>query len=105
MSKSVLKLKLKNTTPLLVGWYDPYKQDPMGIRATEIKGLWRWWCRAFIAGAMYDQNMLIGKDGKDVYLIPSDEEAEAISCFVGKILGLGYAGKKGAESSRFKLSI
>jgi len=105
MSKSVLKLKLKNTTPLLVGWYDPYKQDPMGIRATEIKGLWRWWCRAFIAGAMYDQNMLIGKDGKDVYLIPSDEEAEAISCFVGKILGLGYAGKKGAGSSRFKLFI
>ncbi|MEM2230267.1 MAG: type III-B CRISPR module RAMP protein Cmr1 [Ignisphaera sp.] len=105
MSKSVLKLKLKNTTPLLVGWYDPYKQDPMGIRATEIKGLWRWWCRAFIAGAMYDQNMLIGKDGKDVYLVPSDEEAEAISCFVGKILGLGYAGKKGAGSSRFKLFI
>ncbi|MEM1560327.1 MAG: type III-B CRISPR module RAMP protein Cmr1 [Ignisphaera sp.] len=105
MSKSVLKLKLKNTTPLLVGWHDPYKQDPMGIRATEIKGLWRWWCRAFIAGAMYDQNMLSGKDGEDVHLIPSDEEAEAISCFVGKILGLGYAGKKGAESSRFKLSI
>ncbi|MEM4620051.1 MAG: type III-B CRISPR module RAMP protein Cmr1 [Desulfurococcaceae archaeon] len=105
MSKSVLKLKLKNTTPLFVGWYDPRKQDPMGIRATEIKGLWRWWCRAFIAGAMYDQNMLSGKDGKDVYLIPSDEEAEAISCFVGKILGLGYAGKKGAESSRFKLFI
>ncbi|MEM1731546.1 MAG: type III-B CRISPR module RAMP protein Cmr1 [Ignisphaera sp.] len=105
MSRLVLELKLKNTTPLLVGWHDPYKQDPMGIRATEIKGLWRWWCRAFIAGAMYDQNMLSGKDGKDVYLIPSDEEAEAISCFVGKILGLGYAGKKDAESSRFKLSI
>ncbi|MEM4619932.1 MAG: type III-B CRISPR module RAMP protein Cmr1 [Desulfurococcaceae archaeon] len=104
-SKSLLKLKLRNTTPLLVGWYDSRIQDPMGIRITEIKGIWRWWCRAFIAGAMYDMNMLSGKHDENIYLIPTDEEAEAISCFVGKILGLGYAGKKSAESSRFKLFI
>ncbi|MEM0318360.1 MAG: type III-B CRISPR module RAMP protein Cmr1 [Candidatus Nezhaarchaeales archaeon] len=105
MSKSVVRLKLINTTPLLVGWYDPSKQDPVGIRATEIKGIWRWWCRAFIAGAMYDAGMLSGIEGRDVYLAPSKEEAEAISCIVGKILGLGYAGEKPAESSRFKLSV
>ncbi|MEM4976257.1 MAG: type III-B CRISPR module RAMP protein Cmr1 [Desulfurococcaceae archaeon] len=105
MSKQVLKLVVKNTTPLLVGWCDPSKQDPMGIRATEVKGIWRWWCRAFIAGAMYDKGMLSGSEGKNVYLAPSKEEAEAISCIVGKILGLGYAGEKPAESSRFKLSV
>ncbi|MEM1831441.1 MAG: type III-B CRISPR module RAMP protein Cmr1 [Desulfurococcaceae archaeon] len=105
MSKPVVRLELKNTTPLLVGWYDPSKQDPVGIRATEIKGIWRWWCRAFIAGAMYDTGMLSGIEGRDVYLAPSKEEAEAISCIVGKILGLGYAGEKPAESSRFKLTI
>ncbi|MEM4506455.1 MAG: hypothetical protein QXM82_03675 [Ignisphaera sp.] len=105
MNKTVLTLKLRNTTPLLVGWYDPYKQDRVGIRVPEIKGLWRWWCRAFIAGAMYDQGMLCGREDKNVYLLPRDEELKAISCFVGKILGLGYAGKEGAESSRFRLSV
>uniref|UniRef100_A0A7C4NN14 Type III-B CRISPR module RAMP protein Cmr1 n=1 Tax=Staphylothermus marinus TaxID=2280 RepID=A0A7C4NN14_STAMA len=105
MSKPKLELKLRNTTPLLVGWYESHKQDRMGIRVTEIKGIWRWWCRAFIAGAMYDMNILSGMNDENIYLIPTGEEVEAISCFVGKILGLGYAGKKGAESSRFKLSI
>ncbi|MEM1772815.1 MAG: type III-B CRISPR module RAMP protein Cmr1 [Desulfurococcaceae archaeon] len=105
MNRQVWELELLNTTPLLVGWYDPREQDPIGLRATEIKGLWRWWCRAFIAGAMYDLNMLNGKNGGNIYLVPSLEEARAISCFVGKILGLGYAGEKGAESSRFKLFV
>lgn len=105
MNKLVLRLTITNATPLLVGWYDPYIQDPIGIRVTEIKGIWRWWCRAFIAGAMFDQGMLCGRPDSHILCAPRREEAEAISCLVGKILGLGYAGEHGGEASRFRLFI
>ncbi|ABO08710.1 type III-B CRISPR module RAMP protein Cmr1 [Pyrobaculum calidifontis] len=42
-------------TPLSAGWYDPALVDRnFYIRPTEIKGVWRWWARAFAAGALYE---------------------------------------------------
>jgi len=98
------RIDVSNSTPLLIGWHDPLKIDPKGIRTTEIKGLWRWWARAFVAGAMYDLGLLKGEHNREGVLAkPSKEDVEAISCFVGKIMGLGYTGSSDAEGSRFIL--
>ena len=98
-------VRVRNTTPLLIGWYDPLKQDPMGLRSTEIKGIWRWWARAFIGGALYDNGYLKGVRHKDVYLKPSTEETRVVSCFVGHVLGLGIASSRGVESEASRFSI
>jgi len=98
-------IELETSTPASVGWYEPSKQDPIGIRASEIKGLWRWWSRTCIAGAMYDLGLLSGYSGGGILLKPRDAEVEAISCFVGKILGLGYVGEGGSEASRFVIHV
>jgi CRISPR-associated protein Cmr1 len=91
------------STPASIGWYEPSKQDPVGLRASEVKGLWRWWSRACIAGAMYDLGLLGGKPVKEILTRPDKAEIKAISYFVGKILGLGYAGEDGSEASRFTI--
>jgi len=98
-------IELETSTPASVGWYEPSKQDPIGIRASEIKGLWRWWSRTCIAGAMYDLGLLSGYSGGGILLKPRDVEVEAISCFVGKVLGLGYVGEGGSEASRFVIHV
>jgi CRISPR-associated protein Cmr1 len=91
---------------MLVGWYSPELVDPQGLRATEVKGIWRWWARAVIGGALYDKCMLVGKSSDEILRKPtSDGEIESIRCLVGKILGLGYATREGAEASRFTLKI
>jgi len=102
-----IEMEVVNSTPLLPGWYNPELVDPMGLRASGIKGIWRWWARAIIGGALYDNCMLVGesRDKDGIVRKPSRREAELISCLVGKILGLGYVGQKEAESSRFIIRI
>jgi CRISPR-associated protein Cmr1 len=100
-----LVLEVTNSTPMLVGWYSPELVDPQGLRATEVKGIWRWWARAVIGGALYDECMLVGESRGGVLRKPTSDEIKSISCLVGKILGLGYATREGAEASRFTLKI
>jgi CRISPR-associated protein Cmr1 len=100
---SQLVLRVRYSTPAAVGSHDPLKMDPLGIRVTEIKGIWRWWARSFVAGVLYDKGYLRGKRGQDALRIPTEREARAISCLVGKVLGLGYVGERGAEASRYKI--
>jgi len=102
---SEVTLGVSNTTPLLSGWYDPALVDPRGLRTTEIKGVWRWWARAVIGGSLYDECMLVGESEGGIVRRPSRDEASLINCLVGKILGLGYAGSEGSESSRFTLTV
>ncbi|MCS7110844.1 MAG: hypothetical protein RMI45_08915, partial [Ignisphaera sp.] len=61
--------------------------------------------RAFVAGALYELGVLRGGSSKHVLIEPSRSEAEIVSCFVGRVLGLGYAGSKGAEPSRYRLYV
>jgi len=102
-------IQVRNSTPLLVGWYRQDKIDPMGIRATEIKGLWRYWARAVIGGVLYDQGYLAGDERKihrdNIYRVPNEDEIKAITCLVGKVLGLGYVSREYSEASRFKLFV
>jgi CRISPR-associated protein Cmr1 len=102
---SEVVLTVSNTTPLLAGWYNPNRVDPQGLRTTEIKGVWRWWARAVIGGSLYDTCMFIGESGDDIVRKPSRDEARLINCLIGRILGLGYAGLEGSESSRFTLMV
>ncbi len=100
-----LVLEVTNSTPMLVGWYSPELVDPQGLRATEVKGIWRWWARAVIGGALYDECMLVGERSDEILRKPTSAEIKSINCLVGKILGLGYATREGAEASRFTLKI
>jgi CRISPR-associated protein Cmr1 len=100
-----LVLEVTNSTPMLTGWYSPEFVDPQGLRATEVKGVWRWWARAVIGGALYEECMLVGESRGGILRRPTRDEIRLISCIVGRILGLGYATREGAEASRFTLKI
>lgn len=92
-----VEITVVNTMPLLVGWYEPGLVDyRVGIRPTEIKGIWRWWARAFIAGVLYDEGYRIGTytrrekaSGKGILCRPRDEAIKVVSKIVGEDLGLG----------------
>jgi CRISPR-associated protein Cmr1 len=86
---------------MVVGWFEPGELDPVGIRASEVKGLWRWWARAFVAGAMYDLGLLEGDSRGDAVLRPSKSDVRRVNYVVGSVMGLGVAGDDGAEASRF----
>lgn len=98
-------LELKNSTPMLVGWFDPEEVDPIGLRPSEIKGLWRWWGRAFVSGVLYDNDLLRGEDGREVLRRPLKKEVVLISKIVGEGLGLGMAIERLSLASRFTLYV
>lgn len=100
-----LILNLKNSTPMLVGWYKPEIIDPLGLRTTEIKGLWRWWARAFVGGVLYDNGILKGESDNSVLLKPNPCEVRCISKLVGTVLGLGLAIGDESMASMFTLFV
>jgi len=90
-----VELRVEQVTPALIGYHTPEIIDDLYfLRPTSLKGVWRWVARAVVAGILYDRNLLIGRSDRDYVRIPTREEAEVISCIVGKELGLGYAGEK-----------
>ncbi|RLF00378.1 MAG: type III-B CRISPR module RAMP protein Cmr1 [Thermoprotei archaeon] len=104
---SRIEFRLRQATPALVGWYEPELIDKtFFLRPSSIKGIWRWFARALIAGALYDQSYLCGKSRGGLYKI-KEEEVRAISYLVGKVMGLGYVDPLGRESeiSRFRLKV
>jgi CRISPR-associated protein Cmr1 len=49
------EFELTIATPLSVGWYEPDIVDRnFYVRPTSVKGVWRWWARAFALGALYE---------------------------------------------------
>jgi CRISPR-associated protein Cmr1 len=84
----LLSLSLKVDTPLFAGSWDPDKVDEdLQIRPQTIKGLWRWWARAYAAGALFDRGRL------------NERSSFELSKIVGLRAGLGYADPSGWESS------
>jgi CRISPR-associated protein Cmr1 len=104
---SLVELELELETPLLIGGYDPLKLDEIWfLRPSEVKGIWRWWARALVAGALYDAGKLKGQNAsKGVLKVPSSKEVEEISKIVGKDMGLGYADPQGKSSEASNYSI
>lgn len=105
MSSTTISLQLETSTPLLQGWYDPNLADQRWLRPTEVKGVWRWWSRAVVAGVLFDNGYIVGRAGGECVVELRNEEAKAITCYVGKIFGLGYASESGSEASRHNLFI
>jgi CRISPR-associated protein Cmr1 len=96
---SLVELTLELETPLLMGGHDPLKLDDVWfVRPSEIKGAWRWWARALVAGALYDAGELRGTSRRGILRAPSPNEAARISRIVGVEMGLGYADPRGGES-------
>jgi len=51
-------LKLRSESLLLLGGYDTRFHEDDPLRTQSIKGLWRYWLRAYIAGALYEAGKL-----------------------------------------------
>jgi CRISPR-associated protein Cmr1 len=99
-----VRLELTLETPFLPGSADPNVVDPdWPLRPSEVKGIWRWWARALIAGVLFDRGLLHGEVRHDMVKVPTDVEAGCVSRIVGRGLGLGYAGSDGSMSSCFRI--
>jgi CRISPR-associated protein Cmr1 len=92
-------LELRVETPLVQLYLDP----DWPLRPSEVKGLWRWWARALAAGALFERGLLHGAGRRDVVKTPTREEADCISQIVGLDMGLGYAGRREAQASCFRI--
>ena len=63
----ILTLKLKNITPTIIGGYKATTFSPSlniaeRFRVPELKGIWRWWFRALVAGALWDARGDVNED-------------------------------------------
>ena len=87
-------LDLRPETPFVHLYPDP----DWPLRPSEVKGLWRWWARALVAGALFEQGLLHGTGGRDALKTPTRGETDCISRIVGLDMGLGYADKRERES-------
>lgn len=62
----LIELTFASETPVLLGGYDTQWErnfdgirSSEGLRAQSLKGMWRWWARAYLAGAMWDKHKRI----------------------------------------------
>ncbi len=101
-----IELNLSLNTPFLPGSADANRIDQdWPLRPSEVKGIWRWWARALVAGVLFDRGLLHGRAVKDLVKVTSREEASCISRITGLYLGLGYAGGKDSKASCFRIMI
>jgi len=85
-----LEIFLQLSTPLYAGSWEPNVVDvEFPLRAQTVKGWWRWWARAYAAGALFDIGLLSDD---------STQTLDEISKIVGKEVGLGYADPHGRDS-------
>ncbi|GGP20780.1 hypothetical protein GCM10007981_10240 [Thermocladium modestius] len=94
-------------TPLLSGSADPNEVDvDYPIRPSEVKGIWRWWARSLVAGALFNRGLLNGESNKNAVKTPTKAEASVISEIVGIDMGLGYVGRgKKHRASCFSIEV
>ncbi|WP_237699735.1 RAMP superfamily CRISPR-associated protein [Vulcanisaeta moutnovskia] len=101
-----MELSLTLDTPFLPGSADPNRVDPdWPLRPSEVKGIWRWWARALVAGALFERGLLHGEPTSSIVKVPTSEEASCISRIVGLNLELGYAGKRDSRASCIRIII
>ena len=101
-----VRLELTLETPFLPGSADPNVVDSdWPLRPSEVKGIWRWWARALVAGALFDRGLLHGQGNRDAVKVTTRIEANCVSRVVGRGLGLGYAGSDGSMSSCFRIRL
>ncbi len=60
--------------------------------------------QGLVAGALFDQGLLNGVQGKNLLRMPEIYEARLISRIVGLSLGLGYAGQRDSKASCFQIN-
>ncbi|TDA40758.1 MAG: type III-B CRISPR module RAMP protein Cmr1 [Thermoproteota archaeon] len=77
-------LRLKSENWLLLGGYDTQFHEDDPLRTQSLKGLWRYWLRAYISGVMYEAGKLECKRGEK-YVCES--ETKEICEKTGEILG------------------
>ena len=79
-------LKLKGESRLYLGGYDTQFHEDDPFRTQSLKGLWRYWLRAYIAGAMYEAGLLQCKEGSDICEADPESLKEIVKR-TGELLG------------------
>jgi CRISPR-associated protein Cmr1 len=86
---NVVVFKLKGESRLYLGGYDTQFHEDDPFRTQSLKGLWRYWLRAYIAGAMYDGGILkCERRGKHVCEVSPNllrRIAEKTGCLLGSL--------------------
>ncbi|MEM1903230.1 MAG: RAMP superfamily CRISPR-associated protein [Pyrobaculum sp.] len=90
---------VRAASPTSVGWYEPNLTDKrFYLRPTSLKGVWRWWARAVVAGVLYDAGQLnCNEDGR------CRMDNKEIGSILGE-LGLGAGGER-AVASKLKIEV
>ena len=88
---SLLDIQLTLDTPLFSGSWRPDRIDAVTpLRPSTIKGIWRWWARAYATGILFDKGLIDERF--------TDRDTEKISQLIGSVIGLGYADPRGRTS-------
>jgi CRISPR-associated protein Cmr1 len=77
-------LRLRSESWLLLGGYDTQFHEDDPLRTQSLKGLWRYWLRAYIAGALYEAGRLKCRRGEKRVC---EAEVRDICEKTGEILG------------------
>ena len=95
----LIELELESETPIFLGSYDTQFHAEDAFRTQSLKGLWRWWLRAYIAGAMYRLGFLhSGRSTRYVAELDKGSRDFLLQCTQQILGGLG-------ESSHFRIVI
>ncbi|NPA69407.1 MAG: type III-B CRISPR module RAMP protein Cmr1 [Crenarchaeota archaeon] len=84
---TLLELELKNNIASFIGGFDAQSHSWDPFRTQSLKGLWRWWLRAYIMGVLHDKGLLTFKTGKARLVELSRESIFMIQKLTGRLLG------------------
>ncbi len=100
--ETIVELEAENTTPIIPGGHDTYTVNERGewedIRPTALRGVWRWWIRALLAGILWEEGV-------------RDYDYRKLALIESRLLGLGAVDSRigdrkiEGEATRLILSI
>ncbi len=84
---TILRLELESDTPIFLGSFDTQSHEWDLFRTQSLKGLWRWWLRAYILGALYRAGYLGYRLSHKRLAELNRKVLNTINCLTSNILG------------------
>ncbi|MFQ6095425.1 MAG: type III-B CRISPR module RAMP protein Cmr1, partial [Candidatus Bathyarchaeia archaeon] len=112
--KRIATISLESIAPVSLGGYDTSTHRQIGyinlaepFRLTSVKGIWRWWLRAYLAGAAWDEGLSEKEGAEESQSILGSTQAASLFGF--RILSQSstpldaYSERKVSENLRVRL--
>ncbi len=94
---TLIELELTSNIASFIGGYDTQSHTWDSFRTQSLKGLWRWWLRAYIMGILHEKGLLTFRPGRARLVELSRESIILIQKLTGRLLG------STENSSRFRI--